>query len=162
MQPIEAIDIIKRMFKGCPTDQQYEALDMAYTALANQTSNTSNSVLTKPVIVQAIEHDGLKTRQIAIELKVRPDMKQDDILNAIKQASLEYCLTKEGKDTYSYNCNNFNYGDFSTYVPNDICTKYGICKANIETDTFSVIFDEQLVSETDVLQETENKTINTI
>ena len=33
MEPKEAIDIINRMFKGVPTEEQLAALDMAYDAL---------------------------------------------------------------------------------------------------------------------------------
>ena len=33
MKPEEAIDIIKRMHKGAPTTDQYEALELAYEAL---------------------------------------------------------------------------------------------------------------------------------
>ena len=37
MKPEEAIDIIKRMHKGAPTTDQYEALELAYEALEKQT-----------------------------------------------------------------------------------------------------------------------------
>ena len=36
MKAEEAIDIIKRMYKGTPTTEQYEALEMAYEALEKQ------------------------------------------------------------------------------------------------------------------------------
>lgn len=36
MRPEEAIEIIKRMFKGTPTTEQIIALDMAYDALGKQ------------------------------------------------------------------------------------------------------------------------------
>lgn len=36
MKPEEAIDIIKRMYKGTPTTEQYEALEAAYEALGKQ------------------------------------------------------------------------------------------------------------------------------
>ena len=36
MEPKDAIDIIKRMFKGAPTGEQLVALDMAYDALEKQ------------------------------------------------------------------------------------------------------------------------------
>ena len=36
MKPEEAIDIIKRMHKGSPTTDQYEALEMSYEALEKQ------------------------------------------------------------------------------------------------------------------------------
>ena len=36
MEPKEAIDIINRMFKGVPTEEQLAALDMAYDALEKQ------------------------------------------------------------------------------------------------------------------------------
>ncbi len=36
MEPKEAIEIIKRMYKGAPTTDQIIALDMAYDALKKQ------------------------------------------------------------------------------------------------------------------------------
>lgn len=36
MEPREAIDIIKRMYKGSPTTEQFLALEMAYEALEKQ------------------------------------------------------------------------------------------------------------------------------
>lgn len=36
MEPKEAIEIIKRMYKGTPTTNQIIALDMAYEALGKQ------------------------------------------------------------------------------------------------------------------------------
>ncbi len=36
MKAEEAIDIIKRMYKGTPTTEQYEALEKAYEALEKQ------------------------------------------------------------------------------------------------------------------------------
>ena len=36
MEPIEAVDIIKRMYKGKPTTEQIIALNMAYEALEKQ------------------------------------------------------------------------------------------------------------------------------
>ncbi len=41
MKPEEAIDIIKRMHKGTPTTDQYEALELAYEALEKQTKKVA-------------------------------------------------------------------------------------------------------------------------
>lgn len=45
MKPEEAIDIIKRMHKGAPTTDQYEALEMAYKALEKQISKIAPEIL---------------------------------------------------------------------------------------------------------------------
>lgn len=37
MEPKEAVEIIKRMYKGTPTTDQIIALDMAYDALGKET-----------------------------------------------------------------------------------------------------------------------------
>ena len=41
MKPEEAIDIIKRMHKGAPTTDQYEALELAYEAFEKQTKKVA-------------------------------------------------------------------------------------------------------------------------
>ena len=61
-------------------------------------------------------------------INAEDDMTPDDILKAIKMASVEYCSTPEGIKVYEGNHHHFNYGDFNTYVPNRICKKYGISK----------------------------------
>ena len=76
-----------------------------------------------------------------------------DFEQAAMLASTEYCLTEEGKEIYAGNCNNFNWGDFNTYVPNTICEKYGIRKTDGMAVCEGVSFDQQLVNEQEIFPE---------
>ena len=106
--------------------------------------------MNKRIQVIATEQDGLQTRSIVIELEILSPLPNFDILKAVKDASLEYCKTDEGKDTFTHNCDCFNWADFNMFVPNTICQKYGFLKIGDCLDTFNVNFDEQLVNAEDV------------
>lgn len=101
-------------------------------------------------IITATEIDGLNTRTFVIGLDVFDE--NINIEQAIKNACTEYCLTEEGKRTYEDNGNCFNWGDFDTYVPNEICERHGFKKTwlNIAPE-FN--FDQQLVDEDTLLEE---------
>ena len=101
-------------------------------------------------IIVATESIGLETTNLVIVLEVEQGV---DIEKAIMEACKEYCQTKEGQQTYENNCNSFNWGDFDTYVPNEICEKYGIKK--IQTNVAQEFdFNQQLIDEDElVIQE---------
>jgi len=100
-------------------------------------------------IITATEKDGLNTRSLNIQLYIiKPGL---NIHDAIVAACTEYCKTEEGRKTYKENNCNFNWGDFATYVPNDICRKYGFIKVDTDIQEEEVNFDEQLVDETDII-----------
>lgn len=71
--------------------------------------------------IPACEQDGLHMRGFCFFINAKDGMTPDDVLEAIKQACVEYCSTPEGRKVYEDNCKHFNYGDFDTYVPNSIC-----------------------------------------
>lgn len=110
-------------------------------------------------ILTAAEHDGLKRRTISMLFKINKDMTEQELIQACKSAAIEFANTKLGRETYSHNCECFNWADFDIHVPNHICRKYGFEK---ETDYIicpSVEWDEQLVSINDInlSEEEENK-----
>lgn len=99
----------------------------------------------KRIILIAIEQDGLNRRLFPMEFKVSKTCTVNNLKTAVKAACEEYIQTPEGKETYMYNCNNFNWADFWTNVPNKICSKHGFCKMT-ESDTCEEVdWDEQLV-----------------
>ena len=98
--------------------------------------------------IVALDRDGLDTRIVVITVNVDEGV---DVEKAIKAACTEYCKTEEGRKTYEGNCNCFNWGDFDTYVPNDICRKHGFSKAGLEIQAEEVDFNEQLVDEYDII-----------
>ena len=89
-------------------------------------------------------------------MEVDPLIVKDDsdFKKAVMAACKEYCLTKEGKKVYEGNLNSFNWGDFDTYVPNNICEKYGIHKVQSNVSG-EFVFDQQLVNEDEIFPEIE-------
>lgn len=96
------------------------------------------------------ENHGLNNSVIALDITIENDAWSDDeVLNAIKDAAKDYCLTDDGKRTYDGNCNNFNIGDLIAYVPKAILQQHGIISIE-EKDTIAIDFNEQLVNENDI------------
>lgn len=64
---------------------------------------------------------GLNNNIVTLDITIKNDTWSDDeVLDAIKDAAKDYCLTDDGKRTYDGNCNNFNIGDLIAYVPKAI------------------------------------------
>ena len=101
-------------------------------------------------IIVATEADGLDITNLVMVLDV--DSKDINIEQAVLNACKEYCLTDEGKRTFEGNCNCFNWGDFDTYVPNEICQRHGFRKVESNVaEEFN--FDQQLVDEYEIFPE---------
>lgn len=97
-----------------------------------------------------VDNHGLNNHTLTLDIAIENDAWSDDnILDAIKNAAKDYCLTDDGKRTYDGNCNNFNIGDLIAYVPKDILQQHGIISVE-EKDTISMDFNEQLVNEDDI------------
>lgn len=105
-------------------------------------------------IVTAIEQDGMDKRTLTIAFEV-PDGKFD-LVEAVKAAATDYCLTPEGRGTFDYNCHCFNWADFDSEVPNKFMEKYGFRKVE---DGFladiQVNWDEHLVDDDLILNDEE-------
>lgn len=101
-------------------------------------------------IIVATEAYGLDVTNLVMVLDVNSE--DINIEQAVLDACKEYCLTNEGKRTFEGNCNCFNWGDFDTYVPNEICEKYGFRKVESNVaEEFN--FDQQLVDECEIFPE---------
>ena len=101
-------------------------------------------------IIVATEAYGLDVTNLVMVLDVNSE--DINIEQAVLDACKEYCLTNEGKRTFEGNCNCFNWGDFDTYVPNEICEKYGFRKVESNVaEEFN--FDQQLVDEYEIFPE---------
>ena len=101
--------------------------------------------------ITAREYANRDIQQFTLLLEIlSPDIKTTtDLEIAVQEACTEYVKTEEGKQIYSYNCRNFNWGDFDMYVPEDICKKYGFRKLKspkTEMD-FTVNLDEHLIDD---------------
>lgn len=98
--------------------------------------------------ITVIERDGLDVRALTILLRVLSDDPDFDLKQAVRDACTQYVLTEDGKAVYSYNCGCFNWADFETNVPNDICRQHGFEKVDygLLSDE-DADWDEQLVDE---------------
>ena len=92
---------------------------------------------------------GLGVNLVGYQLSVSDYDSKEDVLQRIRDAAKEYCNTKNGRDTFTRNCNCFNYGDFFTFVPEKILHRHGIYLA-ATIEIIDVCFDEQLVLESDI------------
>lgn len=98
--------------------------------------------------ITAFEQDGFNRRILVLVFDVPNEA--FDLEAAVRAASVEYCRTEEGKDTYEGNCHCFNWADFDMYVPDEICEKHGFKKVRTESAEEFVNWDEQLVQDEDV------------
>lgn len=98
--------------------------------------------------IVAIERDGWDVNVLTLAFDV-PD-ESFDLRDAVRKATTDYCKTEEGRKTYSYNCDYFNWADFAMSVPNEFCKKYGFSKIDYDTSDLIVDWDEQLVNESEL------------
>ena len=93
----------------------------------------------------AVRRDGYDFHAFAITLEYsNPNL---DIHQAVRDAVNEYIQTKEGSELYSYNCSTFDWADFDSNVPNEICEKYGFQKVSESCSQDVVEWDEELADD---------------
>lgn len=120
--------------------------------MGNKNKGTPNSIL---LPVTAIDSGYNPPQCVTFYFEVYdPDL---DIVAAAKAAATEWCQTEEGKRDYIGNCHCFNWGDFDSLVPNDLCLKRGFSKVNPCAYGVTVNFDEQLVDEESVFSDEEEE-----
>jgi hypothetical protein len=108
----------------------------------------------KSVILTAIECDGGEALATGIVLQTRDD--NLDFTEAVKAAVKEYCGTPAGAKEYQFNGKSFNWADFISSVPNDICMSHGFLKLDDNQETLVVDTNEQLFTEEDAEEVREN------
>ena len=72
-----------------------------------------------------------------------------DLVEKIKEAAAAFINTDTGLLEYQHNCENFNWGDFFSAVPNRFLHPYGFEKDTSDVALHTVNFDEQLATEGD-------------
>lgn len=97
-------------------------------------------------VITVIELNGLEANTITIVCKILNTKEDFDLETAMKAATQEYLHTENGKEVYEYNCKYFDYSDFVTYVPNDICRNHGFEMITTQADIIAN-WDEQLADE---------------
>lgn len=106
-----------------------------------------------------VDNHGIGNSTTAFDITVDSSWSEEQVMSALHDIAKEYCLTQDGRETYESNCNCFNIGDLTLYVPTEMFVKHGIFpkfRTN-PTDAISIDFNEQLVEESDVFQEEEDK-----
>ena len=101
------------------------------------------------ITIMAVERDGLDVRTMTIPIQINDE--SIDIQEAVQKACTFYANTEEGRRTFEYNCRSFNWADFESEVPNDICRKFGFEK--VYQKDLTVDWDEQLVDESELIDE---------
>lgn len=107
----------------------------------------------KQQTILAIEHDGMNIRAICIHLTILSDNPDFNIEAAVINACTEYMQTPDGRKTYEHNCGCFNWADFASDVPNEICRRHGFEKADQELADKEVDWDQHLVDDSRLEEE---------
>lgn len=120
-----------------------------------------NTVKNITIIAQdiGVNNHGLGNCTTAFDITVDSSWSEEQVMSALHDIAKEYCLTQDGRKTYESNCNCFNIGDLTLYVPTEMFVKHGIFpkfRTN-PTDAISIDFNEQLVEESDIFPEEEDK-----
>ena len=95
----------------------------------------------KEVLINAIDYEDLEPTSVLMRLSVDYDMKEKEIVKAIKKAS------KKFKEREKLSQETFNYGDFDCLVPNDICKEYGIEKLEVPFEQINLEYGIDLAAE---------------
>lgn len=120
-----------------------------------------NTVKNITIIAQdiGVNNHGLGNCATAFDITVDSSWSEEQVMSALHDIAKEYCLTQDGRKTYESNCNCFNIGDLTLYVPTEMFVKHGIFpkfRTN-PTDAISIDFNEQLVEESDIFPEEEDE-----
>lgn len=97
--------------------------------------------------VVAVERDGFDVRTLAMVFRILSDDPGFNLAKAVKEASTQYVLTEDGRKVYNYNCSHFNWADFFSNVPNDVCRQHGFEKVDSVYAEEDVEWDECLVDD---------------
>lgn len=91
---------------------------------------------------------GADQRSFTMQLRILDSAikTKKDVYGAIKKAVRYYVHhTSHGKANFEYNCKRFNWADFESSVPKDICQKFGFEPVLSEPEiSFNADWDEQL------------------
>ena len=103
----------------------------------------------KTMNLMVVEHEGLGSRSFVLKFEVvDAGITCIELLkDAVRKACAEYIQTEKGKETYHFNCEQFNWADFADDVPNEICEKYGFRILDHTGFCNEVDWDEQLIDE---------------
>lgn len=105
----------------------------------------------KTIVALNADWDDMRVLVLDFEVPNR----EFDLKAAVKKATLEYCLTEEGKSVYSGNCHCFNWADFAAEIPESICRKHGFKLIPYQDADEIVDLHEQLVDESEVFPDDE-------
>ena len=98
-------------------------------------------------IITATSQDGLDCCTSVFVFTVYDE--SIDLVEKIKEAAAAFINTDTGLLEYQHNCENFNWGDFFSAVPNRFLRPYGFEKDTSDVAQHTVSVDEQLATEGD-------------
>lgn len=99
--------------------------------------------------IVATQRDGTDTRTLTLTIRrmLNGDPRTFDAKGAVREAVHEYLCTKDGKAVYDHNCESFNWADFESDVPNEICRRHGFEKIESSVSEIQVDWDEHLADD---------------
>lgn len=85
--------------------------------------------------VVAREMNGIEGRILVLNFEVPGEA--FDLFKAVRKACREYCETPDGQRVFQGNCDYFNWEDFATHVPEEICRRHGFSLVrSVQPDLF--------------------------
>lgn len=94
----------------------------------------------------AVAKDGNDIISTPFHVYANDGMTEDDILQAIRDASMEFCSTDAGREVLEHDTHgDFNFGDFVDYVPKTIMARHGFTIGHVSDRVITVDHDEKLI-----------------
>ncbi len=94
------------------------------------------------ISLTAVSMDGMETITTSMPIMLLQDT--DDPMGLIREASIEYCRTRQGLADYDGNGRNFDLADFWYQVPGALCVKHGFKKLDDACESMTESADEPL------------------
>ena len=119
-------------------------------ALPEDDGTPTNSLVTRLIVTK--EMDGTDENILVLAFECLPGT---NIHQAVRSAVKYFMMTDEGKEVYERNGRSFNWGDFDTYVTDDICQMFGFRYTGSACEVSYEDFNDQLITEAefDAVQE---------
>lgn len=88
--------------------------------------------------------EGEGGRDLVLCFTARNGIGREDLLEAIRKSSVEFCSTEEGSAIFEEKGSVWDYIDFAKFVPNETCKKYGIEKVDGHGSCTSILLTKDV------------------
>lgn len=105
--------------------------------------------------IVAADKNSLDDEPLVIAIRILSNDEDFNVIKAVRAACAEYVKTSDGSETLRANSGRFNWDDFESEVPNDICREHGFEKVQDAQFYIGVNLGEQMVENSDEKQKQE-------